>query len=131
MVKSRKKRHFKWFVGFFLPAFASIGHAVGDHVPKPERITVTVLALSTVTRHGYAGDQTVYLASMEGREGGSQLIRLVDWAESGATEMPSMDVGKEFHLTATRTAWCDSRASDFFLPPRRCFGVFLPTRSRM
>jgi len=128
MTVARIARYPKWILLLLSPVLLAWARPIETHNAKPEKITVTILAISTMTRNGYGGDEDIYLASLSSREGASQLIRLSDWTPSGGPAVPAMAVGRRFRLLATRTVWCDSTARRFFLPASTGeTSQFLPT----
>jgi hypothetical protein len=84
---------------------------------KPEKIVVAILAVSTMTRHGWAGDEDIYLATLIDKDGQRRLIRLADWKGRGGPAVAAMSAGAVYRLVATRTHWCDVTAAQFYLPP--------------
>jgi hypothetical protein len=118
MAVSGITRRLKWVLPLLAPTLLAWAHSHPKENPvaKPEKITVTILAISTSTRQGFAGNEDIYLASFTGQQGASQLIRLADWTSSGSSGVPVMAIGQSFHLLATRTPWCDSNSRNFFLP---------------
>ncbi len=111
-----KQSRWIWALGFFFLPVVATALTDENSLSKPVKLTVTILAVSIQTRHGYAGDEDVYLASLTDQRGAHQLIRLADWKPSGGTSVPAMGVGWRFRLIADRAAWCDSNSRDFFLP---------------
>ena len=118
MAVSGITRRLKWVLPLLAPTLLAWAHSHPKENPvaKPEKITVTILAISTSTRQGFAGNEDNYLASLITQQGASQLIRLSDWSKSAGSGVPAMAVGQKFHLLATRTPWCDSSSRNFFLP---------------
>ncbi len=116
MIASGRMRNWKRILWLFVLGFAAGALPAENRAAKPGKITVTILAVSTRVRSGYAGDEDTYLASLVDRKGNRQLIKLSDWRPSGWANRAELSVGRQFRLIAARTPWCDSTSRLFFLP---------------
>ena len=116
MVAHRNQHYCIWIVCLIILVSATRELRADDRGPKPEKITVTILAISTMTWNGFAGDEEIFLASLIDRQGNRQLIRLTDWTPSGIRDISGMAIGHQYRMMATRTPWCDSTSSRFYLP---------------
>jgi phosphopentomutase len=83
---------------------------------KPEKATVTILALSSSSRQTFAGDQEIYLADLE-IKGEHQFVRLIDQYPGFGLpiELSLIKNRTVFKLLVTREPECDVPGAQIYL----------------
>jgi hypothetical protein len=86
---------------------------------KPEKATVTILALSSSSRQTFAGDQEIYLADLAIKGGEHQFVRLIDQYPGFGLPIALSLIKKRtvFMLEVTREPECDVPGSQIYLRP--------------
>ncbi len=99
-------------------AFAAKPSAFGNQ-SKPMKATVRILAVSSSSRQNFAGNQEIYLADVQVKNGEHQFARLVDqYPGFGLPIQRSLLRDRTiFNMKVTREPECDVMGSQVFLRP--------------
>lgn len=99
-------------------ACASRPSAFGNQ-SKPVKAMVRILAVSSSSRQNFAGNQEVYLADVQLKDGDHQFARLFDqYPGFGLPIRPSLlHDGTTFAMLVTREPECDVPGSQIYLRP--------------
>ncbi len=88
--------------------------------PKPIRATIEILAISSSTRQGFAGNQDTYLALVKAKDDRNLLIKLVDRyrdADRGVRRSV-LEEHRLLRVQLIREDACDTPASTFHISSR-------------
>ena len=86
---------------------------------KPMKASVQILAISSSSRQSFAGNQDVYLADVQLKDGSHQFARLVDQYPGFALPIRASLLNDRTLLTlqVTREPECDVRGAQIYLAP--------------
>ena len=86
---------------------------------RPQPAQVTLLAVSSSSRQSFAGNQEIYLADLQTKQGDHQFVRLVD--QYPGYGLPIRDSllrdGTLFTMRVTREPECDVPGAQIYLAP--------------
>ena len=97
-------------------AWATRPSAFGNQ-SKPLKATVQILAISSSSRQSFAGNQDVYLADVELKDGSHRFARLIDQYPGFALPIRTSLLNNRTLLTlqVTREPECDVRGAQIYL----------------
>ena len=97
-------------------AWAARPSAFGNQ-SKPLKATVQILAISSSSRQSFAGNQDVYLADVELKDGSHQFARLIDQYPGFALPIRTslLNTRPLLTLQVTREPECDIRGAQIYL----------------
>ena len=100
-------------------AFAAPRPSPFTNQSRPVSAQVTLLAVSSSSRQSFAGNQEVYLADLQTKDGDHQFVRLIDQYPSyGLPIRDSLLRNRTlFTIRVTREPECDVPGSQIFLAP--------------
>lgn len=103
-------------VSCMVAAFAAKPSAFGNQ-SKPLKATVRILAVSSSSRQSFAGNQDIYLADVQVKNGEHQFARLVDQYPGFGLPISSSLLHERtvFNMKVTREPECDMQGSHVFL----------------
>ena len=114
----RRLPSFALLLAVAAPTFAANPNSAYYTAPQEIGAEVSILALSSTIRHGWSGNQEIYVADVSSKAASHRLARLVDI-------YPSDDQPIQFALLADRqilsmrllrTPECDIPSAEIFLP---------------
>lgn len=86
---------------------------------KPVKATVRILAISSSSRQNFAGNQEIYLADVQVKDGEHQFARLVDQYPGFGLPIRTslLQARTTFAMLVTREPECDITGAQIFLHP--------------
>lgn len=105
-------------VWFLSAACAAVKPSAFGNQSKPARAAVRILAVSSSSRQSFAGNQEVYLADIQMKDGDHRFARLIDQYPGFGLpiRLSLLRGGTVFSMKVTREPECDIPGSGIFLP---------------